>query len=370
MALSSVEALIEDLRQGRMIVLMDDEDRENEGDLIMAAEKVRPEDINFMARHARGLICLTLTRQRCQQLELPLMVRHNGSSHGTNFTMSIEAASGVSTGISAADRAHTVRVATARQASAKDIVMPGHIFPLMAQDGGVLVRAGHTEAGCDLVGMAGLEPAAVIVEIMNEDGSMARRPDLERFAEEHGLRIGTIADLIHYRMVHEQTVRLLAESSLETAYGSFRALRFADVASGQQHLALVHGDLNAVDVPTVRVHMVNPLRDLLHVQTSGQPGWDLHGAMQAIAAAPAGALVMLGHDLSSQELFEQLQHLQQETPRPTPTSGAYRTIGTGSQILRALGIRRMRLLSTPMRFNALSGYGLEIVEYVAHSSPH
>ncbi len=370
MALSPVEDLIAELRQGRMIVLMDDEDRENEGDLIMAAEKVRPEDINFMARYARGLICLTLTQQRCQQLELPLMVRNNGSSHGTNFTVSIEAAHGVSTGISAADRAHTVQVATARHASAQDLVMPGHIFPLRAEEGGVLVRAGHTEAGCDLVGMAGFEPAAVIVEIMNEDGTMARRPDLEGFAEEHGLLIGTIADLIHYRMVHEQTVKLLDESPLETEHGTFRALRFADIASGQQHLALVRGDLKAAEAPLVRVHVLNPLRDLLHVHAYGQPGWDLHSAMRAIAKAEAGVLVMLGHELRSQDLFDQLQHLQQEAPKRSAVSGAYRTIGTGSQILRALGIARMRLLSSPMRFNALSGYGLEIVEYITYPSQH
>ncbi len=364
--LSKIPDLVDALRQGRMIILMDDEDRENEGDLIMAAEKIRPEDINFMATHARGLICLTLTRERCQQLNLPLMVDKNASSHGTNFTVSIEAAEGVSTGISVADRAHTVQVAVARQASPRDIVMPGHIFPLMAQTGGVLVRAGHTEAGCDLVGLAGLEPAAVIVEIMNEDGSMARRPDLERFAERHQLQMGTIADLIHYRMVHEQTVQLEGEQLLPTVWGNFRVLRFADRAGGQTHLALVHGDLEA-HTPTVRVHALNPLRDLLRVlpPMDTKPGWDLHAALQEISRAPCGVLVLLGQDYRSSELQEQLQQLTGSSISKTQSSGVYRSIGTGSQILHHLGVRRMRLLSSPMRFNALSGFDLEIEAYVS-----
>ena len=364
MALSNVEELIEELRQGRMIILMDDEDRENEGDLVMAAEHVRPEDINFMATHARGLICLTLTRERCQQLNLPLMVDNNGSSHGTNFTLSIEAAEGVTTGISAADRAHTVQVAVARHAVPRDIVMPGHVFPLMAQPGGVLVRAGHTEAGCDLAGLAGLEPAAAIVEIMNEDGSMARRGDLEVFAQRHHLRMGTIADLIHYRMVHEQTVMLQGEQLLTTSWGVFRALRFSDVVGGEQHLALVHGDLTS-GLPTVRVHAVNPLRDLLHVQGNGRQGWDLQSALAEIVRSPCGVLVLLGQDYHSRELFDQMQQLQAASAKPAQGSVAYRSIGTGSQILHAIGVSRMRLLSSPMRFNALSGFGLEIVEYVA-----
>ncbi len=361
MAISRVDELLEDLRAGRMIILMDDEDRENEGDLVMAAECVRPEDINFMARYARGLICLTLTPERCQQLNLPLMVDRNGSSHGTNFTVSIEAAEGVSTGISAADRAHTVRVAVARHAGPRDIVMPGHIFPLMAQPGGVLVRAGHTEAGCDLMTLAGMEPAAVIVEVMNEDGSMARRPDLEGFAAEHGLKMGTIADLIHYRMVHEQTVQPEREQVLETIWGSFRAVVFKDVASGHTHLALVHGDLEQ-GTPTVRVHALNPSRDLLRIRGSGS-GWDLHAAMQTIRQSACGVLVLLGQDLRFADLMEQLDALPQSRGNGR-SSMTYRSIGTGAQILHHLGVRRMRLLSSPIRFHALSGFDLEIVEYL------
>jgi 3,4-dihydroxy 2-butanone 4-phosphate synthase/GTP cyclohydrolase II len=253
--LHNVEALVEDIRQGKMVILMDDEDRENEGDLIMAASMVRPEDINFMATHARGLICLTLTEARCRQLKLPLMVRDNHSSHGTNFTLSIEAASGVTTGISAADRAVTVQAAVRSDARPEDIVQPGHIFPLMAQPGGVLSRAGHTEAGCDLARMAGLEPAAVIVEIMNDDGTMARRPDLEKFAEAHGLKMGTIADLIQHRSLYEQTVERLEEARVDTLYGPVRLVTYQDKLEGAVHLAIVKGDIVQDQVTTVRVHL-------------------------------------------------------------------------------------------------------------------
>lgn len=365
MALNTVEELVEDIRLGRMVILMDDEDRENEGDIVIAAQHVRPEDINFMAKHARGLICLTLTRGRCQQLDLPLMVQRNGSSHGTNFTLSIEAASGVSTGISAADRARTVQAAVARHAVPSDIVMPGHIFPLMAQDGGVLVRAGHTEAGCDLARLAGLEPASVIVEVMNEDGTMARRPDLEKFAEAHGLKIGTIADLIHYRMVNEQTVERVSEQTMPTVYGDFHAIIYQDVAGDQLHMALVKGDLGACDVPTVRVHSINPLRDLLNAKFQGREGWTLQKALREIAASPCGVVVLLGQNYASRDMLDQLDIFNGARTAGSDGSGAYRTIGTGSQILRDLGVTRMRLLSSPMRFNALSGFGLEIVEYIS-----
>ncbi|HNN30175.1 MAG TPA: 3,4-dihydroxy-2-butanone-4-phosphate synthase, partial [Agitococcus sp.] len=332
--------------------------------IVMAATHVRPEDINFMAKHARGLICLTLTRQRCQQLDLPLMVTRNGASHGTNFTMSIEAASGVTTGISAADRAHTVQVAVAREAKPSDIVQPGHIFPLMAQAGGVLHRAGHTEAGCDLARLAGLEPAAVIVEIMNEDGTMARRPDLEKFAEQHNLKIGTIADLIHYRMVNEQTVKRVQENILPTEYGDFRLISYQEHAGSDVHIALIKGDVQR-DTPVVRVHAVNPLRDLLHAKYQGRTGWNLQKSLGEIAKHDAGILVLLGQDYQSSEVVDHIKQFFDGRPRANDGAGMYRTIGVGSQILRDLGVSKMRLLSSPMRFNALSGFGLEIVEYLA-----
>lgn len=365
MPLNTVEELINDIRLGKMVILMDDEDRENEGDIVMAAVHVRPEDINFMAKHARGLICLTLTPERCRQLDLPLMVTRNGSSHGTNFTMSIEAATGVSTGISAQDRAHTVQKAVAREAKPSDIVQPGHIFPLMAKAGGVLHRAGHTEAGCDLARLAGLEPAAVIVEVMNEDGTMARRPDLEKFAEQHNLKIGTIADLIHYRMVHEQTVKRISDNALTTEYGEFRLLSYQEHAGSDVHLVLVKGALNPSQVPVVRVHALNPLRDLLHAQYQGRYGWNLQKSLAEMQRHESAVMVLLGQDFQSQDLPDHIQAFFDQRPRATDGSGMYRTIGVGSQILRDLGISKMRLLSSPMRFNALSGFGLEIVEYLS-----
>ena len=363
MPLNTVEELIDDIRLGKMVILMDDEDRENEGDIVMAASHVRPEDINFMAKYARGLICLTLTRDRCEQLNLPLMVTRNGASHGTNFTMSIEAAHGVTTGISAHDRAHTVQVAVARDAKPNDIVQPGHIFPLMAQAGGVLHRAGHTEAGCDLARLAGLEPAAVIVEIMNDDGTMARRPDLEKFAEQHNIKIGTIADLIHYRMVNEQTISRVSENLLPTEYGDFKLISYQEDASNDVHVALVKGDIKQT-VPVVRVHAVNPMRDLLHAKYKGRLGWNLQRSLAELAQHEAGVLVLLGQDYLSSDMVEHITQFFEQRPRATDGSGMYRTIGTGSQILRDLGITQMRLLSSPMRFNALSGFDLEIVEYI------
>lgn len=373
MELNSIQELVEDLRQGKMVILMDDEDRENEGDIIMVASMVRPEDINFMAKYARGLICLTLTRERCQQLNLPLMVSNNGAAHGTNFTMSIEAAEGVTTGISAADRAYTVQVAVARDAKSTDIVQPGHIFPLMAQPGGVLRRAGHTEAGCDLARMAGFEPAAVIVEIMNEDGTMARRPDLEKFAQQHGLKIGTIADLIHYRTVHERTVECLRKEHLPTRFGDFELHVFRDLIEGQVHLALVKGDLNHCDAPYVRVHVADPLRDLIGVIKPDASGWSLEKAMTYMSEADKpGVMLLLGDSFRQHDVMDLLEGyyngrrtVRQKTKDGT---GIYRTIGTGAQILRHLGVSRMRLLSSPLRFFAISGFDLEIVEYIASSS--
>lgn len=363
MKLNTVEELIADIRAGRMVILMDDEDRENEGDLVMAATHVRPEDINFMITHARGLVCLTLTRERCQQLNLPLMVQRSGAAHGTNFTLSIEAAEGVSTGISAADRARTVQAAVAPMAKPADIVQPGHIFPLMAQPGGVLHRAGHTEAGCDLARLAGLEPAAVIVEVMNEDGTMARRPDLEVFAEKHNLKIGTIADLIHYRILNEKTVELVDQQPLHTTHGEFSLYRFSERGTPDTHIALVKGNPSE-GVTTVRVHGFNPMRDLFGAGYQGKPVWDIHSVLDTLADSERGVLVWIGQQ-EPVDLGAALDAFNCSKPAPSLGAQQYRSIGAGAQILRELGVRQMRLLSSPLKFNALSGFDLEVVEYVS-----
>ncbi|SDH70103.1 bifunctional 3,4-dihydroxy-2-butanone-4-phosphate synthase/GTP cyclohydrolase II [Pseudomonas panipatensis] len=359
MALNSIEELVEDIRQGKMVILMDDEDRENEGDLIMAAECIRTEDINFMAKHARGLICMPMSRERCERLGLPLMVQRNGSGFGTKFTVSIEAAEGVTTGISAADRARTVQAAAAKNAVAADIVSPGHIFPLMAQPGGVLARAGHTEAACDLARMAGFEPSGVICEIMNDDGSMARRPELETFAQQHGIKIGTIAELIHYRLIHERTVERIAEQPLNTELGLFNLITYRDSVAGEVHLALTRGAICAEEPTLVRVHNMDPLRDLLMVDQPGR--WSLREAMAKVAEADKGVVLLLGHQIGGDDLLAHVREIAAPAPKPTTT---YSTVGAGSQILRDLGVRKMRLMSAPMRFNAISGFDLEVVEYL------
>ncbi|MFG6157328.1 bifunctional 3,4-dihydroxy-2-butanone-4-phosphate synthase/GTP cyclohydrolase II [Halomonas sp. 1390] len=364
--LAPIEELVEDIRQGKMVILMDDEDRENEGDIIMAAEKVEAEHINFMARHARGLICLPMTRERCERLQLPLMVRDNGSGFGTKFTLSIEAAEGVTTGISAADRARTVRAAVARDAKAGDIVQPGHIFPLMAEPGGVLRRAGHTEAACDLSALAGLDPSGVICEVMNEDGSMARRAELERFAVEHGLKMGTIADLIHYRIHNEQTVQPVESSPVETAFGELTLQVFRDSIQGAHHLALVKGHPHPEALTTVRVHLANVMRDLLALQKGDRPSWTAQQALAEVAGAEHGVFVLLDDGRPHQDLLDMLEVFleRRRPPRTSDSDGAgnYLTIGTGSQILRHLGVGKMRLLSSPWKFSALSGFDLEVVE--------
>ena len=356
MALNSIEDIIEDIRQGKMVILMDDEDRENEGDLVMAAEHCTPEAINFMARFGRGLICMPMTRDRCEQLGLPLMVQQNASGFGTKFTLSIEAREGVTTGISAADRARTVQAAVARNAKASDLVQPGHIFPLMSDPGGVLSRAGHTEASCDLAALAGCEPAGVICEIMNDDGSMARREDLERFAEEHDLKIGTIADLIHYRMIHERTVERVSEQPLETELGQFNLVTYRDGVEDTVHMALTRGDISPEEPTLVRVHNMEPLRDLLLVTVPGR--WSLRAAMGEVAKAGKGVVLLLGNPLTGPQLLAQL------TRQQPPAPATYSTVGAGSQILRDLGVRKMRLMSAPMKFNAISGFDLEVVEYL------
>ena len=367
MQLNSIEEIIEEMRLGRPVILMDDEDRENEGDLIVAAEKITPEIVNFMTKEARGLLCLTLTGEHCDRLELPQMVEsdQNQSGYGTPFTVSIEAAEGVTTGISAQDRARTIQVAANPVARPEDIVQPGHIFPLRARPGGVLSRAGHTEAGCDLARLAGLTPATAIIEIMKEDGSMARRPDLELFAEKHGLKIGTIADLIHYRMLNEQTVNRVEQRTLNTEFGRFDLVVYDDRINGCKHLALTKGYISP-DVPvTVRVHAVEPFRDFLMAKPdNAQPGWSLHKAMAKIAEENSGVVVLL--DTGESHDFGQAlaRFVDQQERENEGMSRAYQTIGTGSQILRDLGVGKMRLLSPPIRFAALSGFDLEVVEYL------
>ncbi len=369
MPLSPIEDIIEDIRQGRMVILMDDEDRENEGDLIMAAQWVRPEDINFMARYGRGLICLTLTPERCQQLGLPLMVSRNEEAQGTNFTVSIEAAEGVTTGISAADRATTIRAAVAPDAKPSDLVQPGHVFPLMARPGGVLTRAGHTEAGCDLARLAGLEPAAVIVEILNEDGTMARRPDLERFAARHGLKMGTIADLIEYRLRHEKTVERVAACRLPTAHGEFRLLAYRDTLDDQVHFALVKGAVDPERPTLVRVHQRDDLCDLFGALRPGLPP-ALDRVLARLAAEPAGVVVVLRKPEDSSALIRRLRQFQlqdeagQAAPAPERSAPDLRGFGLGAQILADLGVRRMRVIGHPKRMHALSGFGLEVEEYL------
>jgi len=366
MELNTIEEIVDDIRQGRMVILMDDEDRENEGDLIIAAERVRTEDINFMATNARGLICLTLTPDRCRYLKLPLMVNENSTPYNTNFTVSIEAAKGVTTGISAADRARTIQVAVGRDSQPEDIVQPGHVFPIMAQPGGVLRRAGHTEAGCDLARLAGYQPAAAIVEIMNADGSMARRTDLEAFARKHKLKIGTIVDLIHYRIANEHTVTRTETNQLQTRYGEFTVHSYRDSISGSLHLAFVMGELKAEDPTLVRVHIPNTIRDVCEVFNAGSTSWSFSSALERIGAEGAGVAVLLSGDDYGQGLSQNLASAlaQPQSSHRNPRAGTDLTIGTGSQVLRDLGVGKMRLLGYPAKFNAIQGFDLEVVEFL------
>ena len=364
-ALNTIDEILDDIRQGRMVVIMDDEDRENEGDLVMAATKVRPEDVNFMARYGRGLICLTLTRDRCRQLRLPLMVSDTDADQRTNFTVSIEAAEGVTTGISAYDRAHTIQTAVAAAARAEDLRQPGHIFPLMAQPGGVLTRAGHTEAGCDLARLAGAEPAAVIVEILNDDGTMARRPDLEKFARDHGIKIGTIADLIRYRLEKERSVERIAERQISTEFGPFRLVCYEDHVNSTVHLALVLGNPESEQAPLVRVHLEDTVRDLVGAIEVGH-SWSLRGAMERVAHEGSGIVVLLRPYESPLDIAEAVRTSHPTAATASPARGAQvlRTYGIGAQILRDLGVRTMRVLSAPKQMHGLSAFGLEVAEYV------
>jgi 3,4-dihydroxy 2-butanone 4-phosphate synthase/GTP cyclohydrolase II len=347
------------------VVLVDEEDRENEGDLVMAAEFVTPEAINFMAKHGRGLICLTLTEDRCRQLDLPLMVRDNRSPMGTNFTMSIEAAEGVTTGISAHDRAHTVRTAVRADAAPADLVQPGHVFPLRAQPGGVLVRAGHTEAGCDLAHLAGVLPASVICEILKDDGTMARLPDLLVFAEAHGLKVGTIADLIQYRSRTESLIERAGERDIETPYGPFRLITFRDRLATATHLALVHGTPRADEEVLVRVHEPISIVDLLDAG-SATHSWNVHAAMQAVVKAGCGAIVLLHRPETPDQLLERATRAG-----PAPRRGRMdlRDYGIGAQIIRQLGITRMRVLAQPRRMPSMTGFDLEVTGYLLPDGP-
>ena len=363
--LDPIEEIIADIAAGKMVILMDDEDRENEGDLIMAAEKVRPEDINFMARYGRGLICLTLSEKRCRQLRLPPMVAYGDDQHGTAFTVSIEAAEGVTTGISAHDRARTIQAAVKADARPEDLVQPGHVFPLMAQSGGVLTRAGHTEAGCDLARLAGFEAASVIVEILNEDGTMARRPDLQKFAREHGLKIGTIADLIRYRLHKEHTVERVSDIPVQTEFGEFRLVTYQDALDNTVHLALVKGEVQPEEPTLVRVHLRNTLSDTLGVE-SGKFGWPLRRAIQRVAEAGSGVVVGLRKAETPKELVQQIVQLNMAEKDSDGSSDqqVLRTYGIGAQILSDLGVRKMRVLSAPKRMQGISGFDLEVTDYV------
>ena len=374
--LASTEEIIAELRAGRMVVLVDEEDRENEGDLVLAADHVTADAVNLMAKHGRGLICLTLTRERCQQLNLPLMVRDNGTAMGTNFTVSIEAASGVTTGISAADRALTIKTAVAAHAKPSDLVQPGHIFPLMAQPGGVLIRSGHTEAGCDLAAMAGCSPTAVICEIMKDDGSMARLPDLMDFAKEHQLKIGSIADLIQYRSQHESIVVREGERDFTTPWGKFKGVIYRDKPSSCIHIALVHGTPTEGQETLVRVHEPVTVLDFLDAKVSNH-SWPLVQALEQIAGSKAGVAVLLNaagiaapNDGDWLAQFQKLNGIKAKDSAPLARKTDFRSYGIGAQILKDIGVGKMRLLANPSPVPSLSGYKLEVTGYAPYTAPH
>lgn len=366
LTVSPVGELLDEVRQGRAVLLVDDrEERSSEGVVMVAAEHCEPTHITLMARKARGLVCLALTGERCAQLDLPPMVAGADDS-GARFTLSIEAAQGIETGISAADRAHTVRVAVAPQASAADIVQPGHIFPLAAEPGGVLTRAGHTEAAVDYTRLAGLTPAAVIADVLDDDGNIAAIEGLAAFAAEHGLKVGAITDLIHYRMANERTIECLREGTIATRFGEFRLKAYRDTTHGALHLAVSCGEIDA-GIPTlVRVHVASTLRDLLGSRVEGSSGWYAQRCLARIAEAGAGVLVLLGRTEGDEQLLHSLDLVLGEAPRPQRSvDGPYNTVGLGSQILRDLGVGKIRLMGAPIKYNALSGFGLEVCDYLA-----
>ncbi|MDG2019691.1 MAG: bifunctional 3,4-dihydroxy-2-butanone-4-phosphate synthase/GTP cyclohydrolase II [SAR86 cluster bacterium] len=362
MELNSIQEIIEDIAEGKMVILMDDEDRENEGDLVLAAEKVDPSAINFMATHARGLICLAINEERCKKLGLEQMVKHNGTELGTAFTTSIEAAEGVTTGISAADRATTVIAAVNKDVKAEDIVQPGHIFPIKAQEGGVLTRAGHTEAGTDLAKLAGLDPSAVIVEIMNDDGTMARRADLEIFANKHDLKIGTIADLIHYRNISEKSINLVDEANIESEYGNFLLHAYEDTINGDVHIALIKGEILEDDEVMVRVQQSNTLQDVMGINEFGSR-LSFSQAMKKIESEDKGVLLLLSHSESSQEILSNISFLKGQKTSKNNEGPDSRIVGVGAQILKDLGIKKIRLLGASAKY-PLTGFNLEITEFI------
>jgi 3,4-dihydroxy 2-butanone 4-phosphate synthase/GTP cyclohydrolase II len=361
--ISPVEEIVAELKAGRMVILVDEEDRENEGDLVLASDHVTPEAINFMARFGRGLICLTLTRERCEFLKLPPMAVQNGTVYSTAFTVSIEAAEGVTTGISAADRARTIQVAVAKNTQANDLVQPGHVFPLQAVAGGVLMRAGHTEAGCDLAAMAGCSPSAVICEIMNDDGTMARLPDLQKFAAEHGLKIGTIAGLIEHRSRTESLVNAISSRAMQTAHGAFKAVAYQDSTSGAVHLALVKGQWDKDHSVLARVHEPLSVLDALEPDRI-MHSWGLDAAMRRIAKEGAGVIVLLNCGESGAQLLAQFDGTARSAHAPERGRMDLRSYGVGAQILRDCGVQKMRLLGNPRRMPSMAGYGLEITGYV------
>jgi 3,4-dihydroxy 2-butanone 4-phosphate synthase/GTP cyclohydrolase II len=364
MQVNSVDELISDLRQGRMVVLVDDDaDSHNEGVVMVAAEHVDAASVNFMARRARGLVCLTLTEDRCRQLDLPPMVG-DATGEKSNFTLSIEAAEGIDTGISAADRARTVLAAVAPHAKPADIVQPGHIFPLEAVPGGVLTRAGHTEAACDYARLAGLLPAAVIADILTPDGTLADGPALAAFAAEHGLKIGTIADLIHFRLVNERTIRRVREGDIDTAYGPFRLIAYRDQTAGDVHLALSRGDISPDEPTLVRVHVQSALRDLVNTEVDGRPGWSITRCLQAVADEGRGVIVLLAKDESPDKLLSSIDLALGKEDAAPAAPDTYTTVGVGSQILRDLGVGKIHLMGAPIKYNAISGFDLEVLEFV------
>ena len=362
MELNSIQEIISDISEGKMVVLMDDEDRENEGDLILAAEKVSPEAINFMATHARGLICLALNDERCKRLGLEQMVKNNGTELGTAFTGSIEAASGVTTGISAADRSTTIQAAVKKDAVAEDIVQPGHVFPIKAQSGGVLTRAGHTEAGTDLASLAGFDPSAVIVEIMNDDGTMARRGDLEKFAQKHDLKIGTIADLIHYRNTSERSINLVDKTKIESEEGEFDLFAYEDTINGNIHIALVKGKIDNEQDIMVRVQQNNTLQDVIGINQFGSR-LSFSQAMKKINKEGSGVLLLLSHQETSQELLSNVSFLKGEKKTNESDGPDSRIVGVGAQILKDLGVKKIRLLGASAKY-PLTGFDLEITEFI------
>ena len=361
--IDSIESILEDFSAGKMVVLVDDEDRENEGDLLIAAEHITAKDINFMAVHGRGLICLTLSEERCRQLLLSPMAKDNRSPYSTAFTVSIEAAKNVTTGISAADRAETVRVAVRPDATADDIVSPGHIFPIMAEPGGVLTRAGHTEAGSDLARLSGLEPACVLCEVLNLDGTMARLDDLAEFCGQHQIKIGTIADLIRYRLANEPTVHRASETIVQTDYGKMRAIAYVDEVRGDTHLALVQGNIDASVPSLLRVHVFTGLYEVIDAVSPEHP-WSIRSALQRISAEGGpGAVVILNYRQGSRELVDLIQG-SGAVAVETHSSSDMRIVGIGSQIAADIGFGKLRVLGSPLKMHGLSGFGLEVVEYV------